>query len=89
MVKGTSSLASNEAFQVQVLVGVDVGYVVTAAWQIVSLPVRVRVPLANLTLEPDGQATGCNPVEVGSIPTGVFLKKALAEHAESAEKKSP
>jgi len=23
------------------------------------------------TLEPDGQATGCNPVEVGSIPTGV------------------
>jgi hypothetical protein len=25
-----------------------------------------------VTLEPDGQATGCNPVEVGSIPTGVF-----------------
>jgi hypothetical protein len=25
------------------------------------------------TLEPDGQATGCNPVEVGSTPTGVFL----------------
>ncbi len=25
----------------------------------------------SLTLEPDGQATGCNPVEVGSIPTGV------------------
>jgi len=24
-----------------------------------------------VTLEPDGQATGCNPVEVGSIPTGV------------------
>jgi hypothetical protein len=24
-----------------------------------------------LTLEPEGQATGCNPVEVGSIPTGV------------------
>ena len=23
------------------------------------------------TLEPDGQATGCNPVEVGSTPTGV------------------
>jgi hypothetical protein len=23
------------------------------------------------TLELDGQATGCNPVEVGSIPTGV------------------
>src|SRR5438105_828528 len=24
------------------------------------------------TLELDGQATGCKPVEVGSIPTGVF-----------------
>ena len=24
-----------------------------------------------LTLEPDGTATGCNPVEVGSTPTGV------------------
>ena len=24
-----------------------------------------------MTLEPDGEATGCNPVEVGSIPTGV------------------
>jgi hypothetical protein len=23
------------------------------------------------TLEPDGAATGCNPVEVGSTPTGV------------------
>ena len=23
------------------------------------------------TLEPDGQATGCNPVEVGSTPTSV------------------
>ncbi len=25
-----------------------------------------------MTLEPDGQGTGCNPVEVGSMPTGVF-----------------
>ncbi len=25
-----------------------------------------------VTLEPDGQATGCNPVQVGSTPTGVF-----------------
>ncbi len=25
----------------------------------------------NKTLEPDGQATGCNPVEVGSTPTSV------------------
>ena len=24
-----------------------------------------------MTLEPDGQATGCNPVQVGSTPTGV------------------
>jgi hypothetical protein len=27
---------------------------------------------AILTLQPDGQATDCNSVEVGSIPTGVF-----------------
>ncbi len=26
-----------------------------------------------LTLEPDGKATGCNPVQVGSTPTGVSL----------------
>ena len=26
-----------------------------------------------VTLEPDGTATGCNPVQVGSTPTGVFL----------------
>ena len=25
-----------------------------------------------MTLEPDGQATGCNPVEAGSIPAGVY-----------------
>ena len=25
----------------------------------------------SLTLEPDGKATGCNPVQVGSTPTGV------------------
>ncbi|TVS21162.1 MAG: hypothetical protein EA424_00290, partial [Planctomycetaceae bacterium] len=24
-----------------------------------------------VTLEPDGTATGCNPVQVGSTPTGV------------------
>ena len=24
-----------------------------------------------MTLEPDGTATGCNPVEVGSTPTSV------------------
>src|SRR5262245_31114691 len=28
------------------------------------------------TLEPDGQATGCNPVEVGSTPTGVSFRQA-------------
>ena len=27
-----------------------------------------------MTLEPDGTATGCNPVQVGSTPTGVSLK---------------
>ena len=31
--------------------------------------------LLNTTLEPEGQATGCNPVEVGSTPTGVSLKQ--------------
>ena len=30
------------------------------------------------TLEPDGEATGCNPVEVGSTPTGVFYRKLQA-----------
>ena len=29
--------------------------------------------LTTTTLKPDGKATGCNPVEVGSTPTGVFL----------------
>lgn len=32
------------------------------------------------TLEPDGQATGCNPVQVGSIPTGVFGPTAAREY---------
>ena len=27
--------------------------------------------LKNTTLEPEGQATGCNPVEVGSTPASV------------------
>jgi hypothetical protein len=31
------------------------------------------------TLEPDGQATGCNPVEVGSTPTGVDDVPGLVE----------
>src|SRR5436190_23017908 len=31
------------------------------------------------TLELDGQATGCKPVEVGSIPTGVFPIRATGE----------
>jgi hypothetical protein len=34
--------------------------------------VRLLAGTLNATLEPDGKATGCNPVEVGSIPTGVF-----------------
>jgi hypothetical protein len=30
-----------------------------------------------LTLEPDGKATGCNPVQVGSTPTGVLVRIEL------------
>ena len=40
------------------------------AVQVQLLPDTLHV-FVNLTLEPDGQATGCNPVEVGSTPTGV------------------
>ncbi len=37
---------------------------------------RLKPPIPSsidrpMTLEPDGQATGCNPVQVGSTPTGV------------------
>ncbi len=32
-----------------------------------------------MTLEPDGQATGCNPVEVGSTPTGVSSKETTSK----------
>jgi hypothetical protein len=39
--------------------------------------VRFLVGVLFLTLEPDGQATGCNPVEVGSIPTGVSAQLPL------------
>ena len=28
-------------------------------------------------LEPDGTATGCNPIEVGSTPTGVSLSAGI------------
>ena len=34
---------------------------------------QVRLLAGTLTLEPDGEAAGCNPAEVGSIPTGVSL----------------
>ena len=33
--------------------------------------VRLLARTLNKTLEPDGPATGCNPVQVGSTPTGV------------------
>ena len=33
--------------------------------------------LNNLALEPDGTATGCNPVQVGSTPTGVSLEAMI------------
>jgi hypothetical protein len=43
----------------------------------------VRFPARTLfqqkTLEPDGQATGCNPVEVGSTPTSVSPEEAIPE----------
>ena len=34
--------------------------------------------LKDLTLEPDGAAIGCNPVEVGSTPTGVSYGSEVA-----------
>ena len=34
-----------------------------------------------LTLEPDGTATGCNPVQVGSTPTGVSDAAGPTAHA--------
>ncbi len=40
-----------------------------------SLASRPNILAPHLTLEPDGQATGCNPGEVGSIPTGVFSRE--------------
>ena len=33
--------------------------------------------LVRTTLEPDGLATGCNPVQVGSTPTGVLRAPAM------------
>ena len=36
-----------------------------------------------MTLEPDGKATGCNPVEVGSTPIGVSRPVRLfVEHPQ-------
>ena len=37
-----------------------------------------------MTLEPDGQATGCNPVEVGSTPTGLFVRRMEPASCEAA-----
>ena len=52
------------------------GINVLGVWRIAYDPAKVgdQVRLLTrmlMTLELDGQATGCNPVEVGSIPTGV------------------
>ncbi len=41
--------------------------------------------LRSTTLEPDGQATGCNPVQVGSTPTGVFLGRRSPSTARSGQ----
>jgi hypothetical protein len=38
------------------------------------------------TLEPDGQATGCNPVQVGSTPTGVSKKPRLLANGPAASR---
>ena len=35
--------------------------------------------LEEKTLEPDGAATGCNPVKVGSTPTGVSKSHLLVK----------
>ena len=45
----------------------------------------------SLTLEPDGQATGCNPVQVGSTPTGVFEDRAswIGRRASGQRRSSP
>ena len=43
---------------------------------------------ATTTLEPDGQATGCNPVEVGSTPTGVFLSGTKARNGAGERSQS-
>jgi hypothetical protein len=50
---------------------------ILGVWRIAYDPAKVGDQVRLLTrmlttLELDGQATGCNPVEVGSIPTGVF-----------------
>ncbi len=43
-------------------------------------------PLSTVpTLEPDGQATGCNAVEVGSTPTGVSWTAAMRSQANTAK----
>jgi hypothetical protein len=51
-------------------------------WRIAHDPAKVGDQVRLLTrilktLEPDGEATGCNPVEVGSIPTGVSAQLPL------------
>ena len=44
-------------------------------------PVRLLARTLNKTLEPDGPATGCNPVQVGSTPTGVSDAAGPTAHA--------
>ena len=43
--------------------------------------VRLLARTLNKTLEPDGPATGCNPVQVGSTPTGVSDAAGPTAHA--------
>src|SRR4051812_8717736 len=48
------------------------------------------IGFVNMTLEPDGQATGCKPVEVGSTPTSVsymrfdLMRNFVSKHMTSS-----
>src|SRR5438105_312817 len=62
--------------------------VIVGVWWIAHDPAKVGDQVRLLTrilatLEPDGQATGCNPVEVGSIPTGVSNDRSDATMSAS------
>jgi len=60
------------------------------AWGVrkaLSTPHRPGSPVkaASVTLEPDGQATGCNPVQRGSTPLGVSLGHPSSGREDAAQ----